>query len=80
METDIVNVLVNVGGYGALCWLLLQQMGKERDAHREEVASLSEVVRENTKAVAALTTLIQSGGLVGVGGHGSGSADLSREF
>lgn len=52
---SIVSAFVQAGGYAALCALLIFQSKQQIDAHREEVAKLAEVIRQNAAAVAALT-------------------------
>lgn len=56
----LVNALVQAGGYAVLCWFLIRQTERQTEAHREEVAKLSEVIRGNTEAIAALTGRVQA--------------------
>lgn len=53
--STIASAIVQAGGYAALCALLIRQSNQQVEAHRDEVAKLAEVIRQNAAAVAALT-------------------------
>ena len=57
---DVVkDVILSIGFPIVMCLLVFWRMGQESDAHHEEVASLRDVIAENTKALAQLQQLIE---------------------
>ena len=51
---DFINALTNAGGYAILAGLAFWMLHQISEGHREEVAKLGEVIRENTAAISAL--------------------------
>ena len=60
MDISVIkDAILSIGFPVVMCLLVFWRMGQESDAHREEVASLRDVIAENTRALAQLQQLIQ---------------------
>lgn len=71
---EIIQIITQVGGYGAIALVLIWNNQKTAEAHRAEVQGLAEVVMENTAAISRLAGLVEGLARSGAGGPGISAA------